>query len=202
MTAEKSVPENKVLRLLERALAQTEAVIASIRPGDGALPTPCANWNVEFLVRHLVTQDLPHFMESARGGTPDWTSPPTDPGPDWAGAFSDGARQLLAIWSSQDVDRPVPATGGVEAGLIGRADQQISELAMHSWDLAAATGAQVDLDPELAEHALAWSKGMLRPEYRGPDKAFGLEVAVPESATAYDRLAAWFGRDPSWSPAG
>ena len=34
MTTEKPVPENKVLRLLERALAQTEAVIAAIRPGD------------------------------------------------------------------------------------------------------------------------------------------------------------------------
>ena len=191
--------ENTVLWLLERALKQTEAVIAAIRPEDAAQPTPCAKWDVEALVRHLVTQDLPHFIESARGGTPDWTSPPGDSGPDWAAAFSEGARQLSRTWAAQDPDRQVMAPGGAKAPLLGRADQQISELAMHSWDLARATAAEVELDPELAERALAWSRSMLRPEYRGPDKAFGLEVPASEDAPAYDRLAGWFGRDPSWS---
>ena len=38
----------------------------------------------------------------------------------------------------------------------------------HDWDLAMATGQQLDgLDPALAEHALNWSRGMLRPEFRG-----------------------------------
>ena len=41
-----------------------------------------------------------------------------------------------------------------------------------------------------------------RPEFRGPDKAFGLEVPVPPDAPAYQRLAGWFGRDPGWAPAG
>ena len=191
--------EANVLGLLERALSQTEAVIAAICPAEAGLPTPCPDWDVQAVVRHLVTQDLPHFMESARGGTPDWGSPPGDPGPDWAAAFHDGARQLLAIWAAEDLDREVPGPGGAPAPLRGRADQQISELAMHSWDLAKATAAHTPLDPELAEHALAWSRAMLRPEYRGPGKAFGVEVPVPEGSSAYDRLAGWFGRDPSWS---
>ncbi|MDQ0849865.1 uncharacterized protein (TIGR03086 family) [Arthrobacter sp. B3I9] len=191
--------ENTVLGLLERALAQMQAVIAAIRAEESGLPTPCTDWDVQALVRHLVTQDLPHFIESARGGTPDWTSPPGDPGTDWAGAFAEGARQLLRTWAAQDLDRPVTGPGGAQAPLLGRADLQISELAMHSWDLAMATAAEVDLDPELAEHGLAWSRSTLRPEYRGPDKAFGLEVPVPEDAPAYVRLAGWFGRDPFWS---
>ena len=77
----------------------------------------------------------------------------------------------------------------------GRADQ-------HGWDLVKATGQRADLDPALAEHALDWSHRMLRPEYRGPDRAFGLEVPVSPDAPPYDRLAGWFGRDPGWAPAG
>jgi hypothetical protein len=37
---------------------------------------------------------------------------------------------------------------------------------------------------------------MLRPEFRGPDRAFGLEVAVPPDAPICQPLAGWFGRDP------
>jgi hypothetical protein len=44
---------------------------------------------------------------------------------------------------------------------------------------------------------------VLRPEFRGPDRAFVLDVPVSPDAPAYDRLAGWFGRDPGWtSPTG
>ncbi|MEC3954727.1 hypothetical protein VMT65_16935 [Nocardia sp. CDC153] len=55
------------------------------------------------------------------------------------------------------------------------------------------------LDPEHAEYGLAWSKQLLKPEFRGPGKAFGHEVPIADDAPAYDRLAAWFGRDPGWT---
>jgi hypothetical protein len=41
---------------------------------------------------------------------------------------------------------------------------------------------------------------MLKPEYRGADKAFGPEVAAAEGATALEQLVAFLGRDPSWTP--
>ncbi len=58
------------------------------------------------------------------------------------------------------------------------------------------------LDQTAGLIALNWSHGVLRPEYRGPDKAFGVEVPVPDDAPAYDRLAGWFGRDPGWTAPG
>ena len=189
-----------VPELLERALNQGAAVIAEIRPGQAGLPTPCTDWTVEDLVRHLIAQDLPHFTVAARGEAPDWTSPPGGLGADWPQQFLLGARLLLETWAAADLDRPVALPAGGQAPLRLRADQQIAELAVHSWDLARATSAEVDLDPALAEHALAWSRRMLRPEFRGSGKAFGVEVPVPEGASAYDRLAGWFGRDPAWAP--
>ena len=49
-----------------------------------------------------------------------------------------------------------------------------------------------------AAHALF--QGMVTDEYRGPDGMFGDEVKVDDDAPALDRLVAFSGRDPEWSP--
>jgi uncharacterized protein (TIGR03086 family) len=193
--------DTDTLALLERALDQTAAIIAAIPASQAGLPTPCPGWDVRALVRHLVGQDMRNFLVSVRGETADWQAPADELGDDWAAEFGDRAGQLLAAWHAADLGQPIAMPGGGEAPLHGRVDQQIAELATHGWDLVKATGQRADLDPALAEHALDWSHGMLRPEFRGPDKAFGPEVPVSPDAPAYDRLAGWFGRDPGWAPA-
>ena len=189
------------IALLERALDQTAGLIAPIDASQAGLATPCAGWDLRALVSHLAGQDLRNFLVSARGESADWRTPADEIGDDWAAVFRDRAESLRAAWRAADLDRLVAGPGG-EAPLRLRADQQITELAVHDWDLAKATGQPTRLDPALAEHALRWSRQMMRPEFRGPDKAFGLEVPVPEDAPVYDRLAGWFGRDPGWTPGG
>lgn len=164
--------------------------VADLRPGDrvaGGFFAGCG---------------LRNFLLAARGETPDWQLPPDQLGADWAADFRAAAAQLRDVWRAADLDRPVTMPGGGQAPLRGRADQQIAELAVHGWDLARATGQQADLDPAVARHALGWSQQMLRPEFRGPDKAFGPEVAVSADAPIYQRLAGWFGRDPEWTQPG
>jgi uncharacterized protein (TIGR03086 family) len=192
--------ENDTVGLIERALDQTATIIAAIGAGQATLATPCPDWDVRALVRHVIGQDLRNFIVAARGETVDRQAPADGFGEDWVGAFRDRAGQLLGVWQAADLDLPVAMPGGGQAPLRGRADQQVAELAMHGWDLVKATGQRADLDPRLAEHALDWSQRMLRPEFRGPDRAFGAEVPVPPDAPAYDRLAGWFGRDPGWTP--
>ena len=194
--------DGDTLALLERALDQTAAIIGAIPASQSGLPTPCPDWDVRALVRHLVGQDMRNFLVSARGETADWQAPAGELGEDWVAEFRDRAGPLLAAWRAADLAQPIAMPGGGEAPLRGRADQQIAELATHGWDLVKATGQRADLDPVLAEHALAWSHRVLRPEFRGPGKAFGLEVPVSPDAPAYERLAGWFGRDPGWAPAG
>lgn len=188
--------------LMDRALRQMGEVIAAIRPEQATLPTPCTDWDVQALVRHVIGQDLRNFLVSVRGEMADWAAPPEELGPDWAAQFRAAAAPVLDTWRSADLDRPVSGPGGREAPLRSRADQQLTELAMHAWDLARATGQDRELDPHIAEHGLAWSHTMLRPEFRGPDKAFGHEVPVPADAPTYERLAGWFGRDPEWKSPG
>ena len=192
--------DNDTVALLERALDQTAAIIGAIGAGQATLATPCPDWDVRALVRHVIGQDLRNFIVSARGETADLRAPADGFGEDWVSAFRDRAGQLLEVWHAADLDQPVAMRGGGQAPLRSRGDQQIAELAVHGWDLVKATGQRANMDPRLAERALAWSHGMLRPEMRGPDRAFGVEVPVPPEAPAYDRLAGWFGRDPGWTP--
>jgi uncharacterized protein (TIGR03086 family) len=187
------------LQLLERAIGQMGTIISAIRPGQANRPTPCPQWTVHDLVQHVVGSDLRNFTVSARGEAADWRAAAEPLGEDWLGQYRAGVGPLLEAWHAADLDATVHTRGG-DAPMRMRADQQIAELATHGWDLVAATGADAPLDDELAEHSLAWSHGVLRPEFRGPDKAFGVEVPVAADAPAYDRLAGWFGRDPAWRP--
>lgn len=184
------------LALLDRALDQTERVIAGIRPDQAHLPTPCSSWDVRALVGHLVDV-LGTFAARARGESPGMPASAADPGDDWPGAFRARADELLAAWQAAgDLDRKVDLGIG-ELPLRFVIDQQVTECAAHTWDLVTATGQRADLDPEIAEHALDWARGALQPAFRGTEaegKAFGPEVQVPADAPAYDRLAAFFGR--------
>jgi uncharacterized protein (TIGR03086 family) len=73
-----------------------------------------------------------------------------------------------------------------------------SDLLTHAWDLAIATGRPTDLDPELAEYVLAFSKQMMsRPGLRGVGRPFGDEQPCDDERPATDRLAAFLGRELS-----
>lgn len=192
--------DSEPLVLLSRALDQVGELIAGTRPDQAELPTPCRSWPVSRLVVHVVT-DLGNFATAVRGGQPDW-SKSAEVGNDWAAAFAAGRQDLDEAWAKADLESRVPTMGGGTAPLLGKADQQIAEFAVHGWDIARATGQNEDLDADAAEFGLRWAKQNLSPQFRGPEdegKAFGHEVPVPEDAPASERLAGCFGRDPRWS---
>lgn len=188
------------LRLLEHALDQMRNVIAAIDLDQAALPTPCAEWDVRTLTRHVIKQDLHNFARRVRGEAIDWRAPFDELGDDWSAEYDAGAQQIRDAWRDVAPEQMVTMPGGHEMPIVNLADQQIAELCVHAWDLVRATGQDIELDAAAAEHGLQWSHRVMRPEARGPGKPFGYEVSVPEDAPVYDRLAGWFGRDPHWSP--
>jgi len=61
-------------------------------------------------------------------------------------------------------------------------NQQISDLAVHAWDVARVTGQSTDLDPEVGQAAFDWARHNLTAQFRGEESdgaAFGPEVPVP-----------------------
>ena len=73
-----------------------------------------------------------------------------------------------------------------------------SDLLVHAWDLAIATGQPTDLDPQLAEYVLGFSEQMMsRPGLRGEGRPFGDEHPCGDERSAADRVAAFLGRELS-----
>jgi hypothetical protein len=74
--------------------------------------------------------------------------------------------------------------------------QLISDHLIHGWDLAAATGQNRTLDPDLVAYVAAW--------YRDQEQAYrssGAVAARPDTARGGDPqsdLLIAFGRDPDW----
>jgi len=65
---------------------------------------------------------------------------------------------------------------------------------VHAWDLAQATGQELTLSEDLAEEILALGRAMGLDPFRGV--MFAEEIIIVETAPAWDRVAAYSGRQP------
>ena len=186
--------------MLSDALDQAGVIIARVGPDQATLPTPCRSWDVRALVNHVV-QDVRFFAARTSGETQSRPSNEDVIGDDWIGACHQAAKELLVAWRAPGVlDRTLQLPIG-EVPASWSVYQQVSDLAVHAWDVAKATGQPTDhLDPELAELSLDWARQNLAPQFRGDEAsgmAFGHEVPISSDAPPYDRLAGFFGRDPA-----
>jgi uncharacterized protein (TIGR03086 family) len=183
--------ENDPLRLLARAIEQSGALVAHVRPEQAGLPTPCSEWDVRALVNHT-TYDVQAFAASLNGQ--ERPAPDSDLiGDDWASAYREATDALLAAWRRRGTEGTIKTRVG-EFPATWAVGQHTANLAMHGWDIATASGQSTDLDLEVGRAALDWARENLKPQFRGT--AFGPEVEVPENAPVYERLAGFFGRNP------
>jgi uncharacterized protein (TIGR03086 family) len=181
---------------LAAALDQTGRIVEALNPDQESLPTPCGEWDVKALAEHVV-RDLRMFTARATGASWEDQTPSLDPDR-WAEVYRSSAGGLIEAWregGSLDEVVELPFGKVPRSWFLG---QQLSDVIVHGWDLAKATGQPFDVDPSLASDGLGWGRENLLPEYRGKD--FGPEVPVPEDAPAIDRLVGFFGRDPNWTP--
>lgn len=186
------------LAVLVRAVGQAGDVVAGIKPEQGDLPTPCRSWSVRELIQHLL-HDLEQFTKVAGGGRGDWSSPAAGVEENWVQAYRSRADALTAAWGPAELTGTTELPGLGEVPARTPVDMQVAELAVHTWDLATATGQSVDLDPEVAEVGLAFMRKSLAPKFRGGEdegKSFGPEVDPGPDAGPYERLVAFAGRDP------
>ncbi|AKH84839.1 hypothetical protein AA958_24450 [Streptomyces sp. CNQ-509] len=155
-------------------------------------PAPCEGWVARDVVRHLV-EWFPGFLKTGAGiELPEGPSVDDDPVAAWQ-VHNDAVQSLLDDPATAGRTLSHPQTGDLPlAQAIDRF--YTSDVFMHTWDLARATGQDEHLDPAKCAALLA---GMLPMDevLRGSGH-YGPRVEVPESADVQTRLLAFTGRTP------
>ncbi|MHB8328593.1 MAG: TIGR03086 family metal-binding protein, partial [Acidimicrobiales bacterium] len=188
---------------LFQAFEHAADVVAGVEPGQLGLPSACPEYDVAALVDHLVGAGH-RAVALGRGETPTGDEFPHVELADAPEQLRRAGKEAQAAWSD---DARLAATitmpwGETYTGST-LVDMYLAELATHAWDLAAATDQLSALHTELAVTALDGARSMLKPEYRnlmGDGSPFGTEVQAPVEATAWERLAAFMGRQPRSTP--
>ncbi|MFJ8509565.1 TIGR03086 family metal-binding protein [Streptomyces avermitilis] len=183
--------------LYARAAEQIAALIRTVRPEQLAGPTPCDEFDVRTLLSHLAGGTHRIAVVGA-GGDGLAVRPFLDGVPDdgWAAAYDEVRAEVEKSWADDArLDALVRVPWGEAPGRIALSGY-VMEAVTHTWDLSEALGRPLGLDPELAEFALTIAHRVLPDEQRGDDVPFGSATSAPEGADAYERLAAWLGRNP------
>jgi uncharacterized protein (TIGR03086 family) len=162
---------------------------------DWDAPAPVSGWTARDVVGHL-TSWLPAFLSSGAGiELP--SGPPVEQDP--VGAWqrhADAVQALLDDPATADRKLTNPHTGSLP--LAAAIDQfYTSDVFMHTWDLARATGQDDRLDADFCAQLLGGMAGM--DEILRSSGQFGPRVEVPDDADVQARLIGFLGRDPSWT---
>ena len=162
-------------------------------------PTPCEKLNLRNLVAH-VGGLAPAFTAAARKDFGELTdTPPVEGAPlddDWRSAYPARLAELAAAWGEPAAWEGMSRAGGVEfpgevGGMIA-----LTEVVIHGWDIAAATGQDYDIDPATLDAVLPYVTAIAA---EGPTEGlFGAAVPVADDAPPLDRVIALSGRDPGW----
>lgn len=166
--------------------------VERVEPSAWEDPAPPEGWTARDVVRHLV-EWFPSFLENAAGITLSaGPSVDEDPVGAWR-AQTDAVQALLDDPSTAEQVHDLPHIGAMS---LGQAISLIytSDVFLHRWDLARATGQDETLDPdtcaELLEGMLPMDEALRQSGHYGP------RVDVPDDADVQTKLLAFIGRTP------
>jgi len=160
------------------------------------VPSPVPEWTARDVVRHLIDW-FPPFLAGGSGiQLPAGPSVDDDPAGAWQVRY-DAVQALLDDPATAGQVLSNPHIGEVP---LDRAIDQFysSDVFMHTWDLARATGQEDRLDPDFCAALL----GGMEPieELMRSSGQYGPRVPVKDDADSQTRMLGFIGRDPQWAP--
>jgi uncharacterized protein (TIGR03086 family) len=168
--------------------------VVGVVPGEWEAPTPVAGWTARDVVDHLLEWSRAFLASGAGIELPAGPSVTIDP----AGAWTAHAAAVQSL-VDEPGDRVLsnPHTGDVPlAEAIDRF--YTSDVLMHTWDLARATGQDERLDEAECVALLAGMEPL--DQVLRDSGQYGARVPVLDNAPVQDRLLGFIGRDPQWRP--
>jgi len=167
--------------------------VADVTPEQWNAPTPCSDWDVRQLVRHVAYETLwvPALMDGltleAVGDRFEGDVLGEDPKAAWAPAAAAAIRAVLR----GDLSRTVHVSFG-EIPAEEYVFEIMLDLVVHGWDLARATGADEGMDPEAVE--FCYRRAEPSEEALKRTGLFGPKVVPPPGADLQTKLLAILGR--------
>jgi uncharacterized protein (TIGR03086 family) len=185
----------KTSELLAVAAPETVAVVCGISDDQFDLPTPCSDYTVRDLLGHLYDVVV-NFQVLARRQEVDWSAKTDHLTEGWRDRFAAETVRLVEAWSDPATLEGVSPGMGLPQETVG--EMALIDLTVHGWDLARATGQQLEVDPAV----LAVGHGFMDKMGDTGQRmgAFGAPVSSTPDATALDVLLGRTGREPGWTP--
>ena len=187
------------------AAREMARLVTGVRDDQLGDPTPCSEYTLGDLLQH-VRGLAEAFTVSGRKEQPAGGSKPPPQGDaallpdDWRGETAEWLDRLAQTWSDPAAWEGTAWIAGFEAPADAVGVTAANELVVHGWDVARASGQQIELDDAAlapSREFVAMMSGPGSEEMRGD--AFGPALTTPAGATALDEVIAGNGRDPAWS---
>jgi uncharacterized protein (TIGR03086 family) len=184
--------------LLDTARAALRRVAAGLADDDGR-PTPCADWTVTQVLQHAAG-DQRAWASSLTGSAPPADNP-------FAPSGHLGHSPVTVVDEAMEASAPAWAAASADAGQLptplpqgplapGLAAAACAlDAAVHAWDIAAATGQESPLNPDMAGQLAPAARQIVEP-LRGFAYAAALDPAPGDDEAA--ALLRYLGRDPNW----
>lgn len=179
-------------------------VVAAVQPviyGVNELqldePTPCEDFTVRDLVNHLLgtSEAMRRVGASEDLDTEDpWGTHGSHITETWREDLGNRLRGLAEAWSQPEAWEGEALDGAMKRATVG--DMAYVEVFLHGWDLASATGHDIDYDDASARQAIEVLEEI--GEQGRSHHAFAEEVEPGDDASTTDRAVAMAGRRPGW----
>jgi uncharacterized protein (TIGR03086 family) len=176
--------ELDAVKAAEATLAICQGVLRGVTEADYGRATVCTEFSVAQLADHLIGSVT--FLGSAAGAdVPQLTGELED-------RVAAAAQPALEAWNVRGLDGTVKVGPSEMPAALALGILSI-EFLVHAWDFARATGQQVTVPDDLAEHVLGVARTIITPEVRSGG-SFAEAIPAGPDAGVLDRLIAFTGR--------
>ncbi len=177
----------ELFELYERALDETDRLVGLVRPDQMDRPTPCSEWKLRDLLRHLIEGNW--RVASVAQGTPPAQKASDLPEDQLVQVYHRSVGELKEAWREpRKLEREYDFGSGTKV-----IQGHLLDCVAHGWDVARAVRQEPSFDPDVVQSATlkAWE---VFADQAARGSRYGAVVKPPPDASGIDILAALLGR--------